>query len=93
MHETGFSWSAGVSLLLWALRRRLYRVVAVAVALTVASGVSSAWFGLGTTGQLALGALYFVVVGTLTNPLHRRLLERAGWRLVAEEPPPGGVSR
>src|SRR5262245_48712305 len=90
IHESGFSWLAGASLLLWALRRRLYLVAALALALNVGLGFVVAWLALGDAGQLALGAFLFVGIGALARPLHRRLLERAGWRLVAEEPPPGG---
>ena len=88
MHQSGFSWLAAVSLLLWALMRRLYLVAAVSVVLGVGLSLVATWFEVGGAGQLALNVLVFAGSGALANPVHRMLLERSGWRVTAEEAAP-----
>jgi hypothetical protein len=80
MNHPGFSWLAAISLPVWALQRRLH---ALALAAFVLSGVINVWFG--STGQAVAFVLQFIVFGALANRLHRRHLERGGWRITAEE--------
>lgn len=80
MNHRGFSWLAAISLPVWALQRRLY---ALALAGFVLSSVINV--GLGTTGQSIAFVLQFVAFGAFANRLHRRHLERRGWRITAEE--------
>src|SRR5262245_59583005 len=90
MHHSGFSWLAGVSLLAWALQRRLYLLVALSVVIGVGLGLAAVSLQLSDAAQLALNAAVFVGNGALANPLHRVLLERSGWRVAAEESAPVG---
>ena len=94
IHQSGFSWLAAVALPVWALQRRLYFVTAVGMAFGVGLNLVVARLQLGVTGQLAMNVLVGTCSGALANPLHRLLLERAGWRVTAEEPTgAGGAAR
>ncbi len=84
MHESGFSWLAGIALFFWALQRRLYLLAAVSLVYGAVGNILAPRFGLGF--QAAAFALQVVVFGALANPLHRWLLDRRGWRITAEEP-------
>lgn len=84
MHQSGFSWLAGIALVVWALRRRLYLLAGFALVYGLGYNVLIAQLSQGL--QLAALAIQFVAVGALANPLHRLLLERGGWQVTAEEP-------
>jgi lipoprotein signal peptidase len=88
MHYSGFSWLAGIALVVWALQRRLYLVAAIALVYGVAWNVFI--IQLSQSMQVILWALQFVVVGALANRLHRILLERRGWLRTEEELPAKG---
>jgi hypothetical protein len=84
MHDDGFSWLAGASLLVWALQRRLYRFSLVGLMLHV--GFTVLTMGQSAAVHLALYVVNFVACGALANRVHRLLLERSGWCVTAEEP-------
>ena len=86
MHQSGFSWLAGIALVLWALRKRLYILAALSLVYGVGYNLVVAQLSPGL--QLAALAIQFSLIGALANPLHRWILERRGWQLTAEEPEP-----
>jgi hypothetical protein len=94
LHRSGFSWLATLAWPLWALHRRLWWVLLASFPLTLsAHGVANWAIGLvpGETpqGLLALAWLigWSLAAGRWANGLHRRLLERAGYRMTATELP------
>lgn len=85
MHYDGFSWLAGIVLVVWALQRRLYLVAAFSLIYGVAWNVLVNQVSLGM--QVALWLLQLVVIGSLANRFHRWLLDRTGWLRTDEELP------
>ncbi len=94
LHRTGFSWLALLAWPLWALHRQAWWVLLVSVPLTTAAhAIANQAIGW-VPGEAAQGALalvwligWSVVAGRWANALHRRLLERAGYRMTATELP------
>ena len=94
LHRTGFSWLAAVAWPLWALHRRLWWVLLASLPLTAAlHSVVNQAIGLvpGDTAQGVLALAWLIgwsfVAGRWANLLHRRLLERGGYRMTATELP------
>ena len=94
LHRTGFSWLATLAWPLWALHRRLWWLLLLSLPLTFAlhSAVNRAIeFVPGDMAQGLLALLWLVgwsvAAGFWANALHRRLLERAGFRMTATELP------
>lgn len=94
LHRTGFSWLAAVAWPLWALHRRLWWVLLLSLPLTFALHTVVNWgieFVPGATAQGALALLWVVgwsfAAGRWANALHRRLLEKGGFRMTATELP------
>lgn len=94
LHRTGFSWLAVLAWPLWALHRRLWWVLLASFPLTTfahgAANLAIGWVpGETAQGLLALAWLigWSVAAGRWANALHRRLLERAGYRMTATELP------
>lgn len=94
LHRTGFSWLAAVAWPLWALHRRLWWVLLLSLPLTAA--LHTVVNGLielvrGDTAQGLLALLWLVgwslAAGRWANALHRRLLEKGGYRMTATELP------
>jgi hypothetical protein len=84
MHDDGFSWLAGFSLIVWALQRRLYRFGLACLMLHVGFTLLLTRQSAGM--QIALYVVNFMVCGALASRVHRLLLERSGWCVIAEEP-------
>lgn len=84
MHYSGFSWLAGIALIVWALQRRLYMVTALGLVYGIAFNVLIAQ--LNNNLQIVLIGTQFVIFGSFANRLHRMLLERNGWLRTEEEP-------
>ena len=100
LHRTGFSWLAAVAWPLWALHRRLWWVLLLSLPLTAAlHTVVNESIGLlqGDTARGVLALLWLVgwslAAGRWANALHRRLLEKGGYRMTATELPSAGVNR
>ncbi len=97
LHRTGFSWLAVLAWPLWALHRRLWWVFLASFPLTTAAhGIANLAIG-AVPGENAQGALalfwligWSLAAGRWANGLHRRLLERAGYRMTATELPAAG---
>jgi hypothetical protein len=94
LHRTGFSWLAVLAWPLWALHRRLWWVLLLSFPLaTAAHAIANlviGWVpGEDAQGMLALVWLigWSLAAGRWANALHRRLLERAGYRMTATELP------
>lgn len=88
-HYSGFSTLAGITLVIWALQRRLYALAGIALLYGIAYNVVVV--SLGPAWQWAALVAQFLVFGAFANRLHLWLLERGGWELTAQEsPPPGG---
>lgn len=76
----GFCWSAFLFGPLWLLYRRLWLVLVLYVALAGALLVGLRTVGLGTDGQVVVGALIELLVGFEAATLRRFTLARRGWR-------------
>jgi hypothetical protein len=95
LHRSGFSWLAAIALPLWALHRRLWRTL-IAVSLlspflhTLVGHLNERVPGQVAQGLLALAWLlaWSLACGAMANRWHRHCLERAGYRVIATEPPP-----
>jgi hypothetical protein len=94
LHRSGFSWLAAVAWPLWALHRRLWWVLLASLPMTFGLHTFVNWaIGLvpGETPQGALALAWVIgwsfASGRWANALHQRLLERAGYRMTATEPP------
>lgn len=96
LHRTGFSWLAMLAWPLWALHRRLWWVLLVSFPLTLSAHGLANWaieFVPGDTAQGLLALLWLIgwslAAGRWANALHRRLLEKGGYRMTATELPAG----
>lgn len=85
MHYSGFSWLAGIVLVVWALQRRLYLVAAFSLIYGIAYNVLLIQLSMGL--QVALWLIQLAVFGSVANRFHRWLLERGGWLRTDEERP------
>ena len=100
LHRTGFSWLAAVAWPLWALHRRLWWLLLLSLPLTAALHTvvnESIELVQGDTAQGVLALLWLLgwslASGLWANALHRRLLEKGGYRMTATELPSAGANR
>ncbi len=88
LHETGFSWIAGLAPLVWAVIHRRWATAVLVGPL----GVAVQWWGNALTESgagglsFAVALLQLVLLGNLAAWWHRLCLRRAGYRLVAAAP-------
>lgn len=84
LHRSGFAWLAVLSLMAWALQRRLYRLAALALAYGFALPLLLAAVPIDASFYLPLWLLQSLLLGFICNPLHQRWLLRSGWCLDAQ---------
>jgi hypothetical protein len=82
-HYSGFSWLAGIALVVWALQRRLYVIAVFALIYGIAYNVLAVQ--LDALVQVFLYVVQFFVLGAVANRLHLLLLEKQGWIRTEEE--------
>ncbi len=87
-HCSGFAWLAVLSLMAWALQRRLYKLAALALLYSLVAGPICAAIGLEGWGLLLFFVIQSWVLGRFCNRWHQRWLLRAGWHLDARPASP-----
>jgi len=83
MHYGGFSFMAGIALVVWALQRRLYAVAGISLVYGVA--YNTLMLQLSPYVQVFMWLAQFLVIGFLANRFHRWHLERGSWVRTEEE--------
>ena len=100
LHRSGFSWLAAIALPIWAFSKGLYRTALVALVVVIAASqlvppmvdrIESET----ASGLVALGYVlaYWLVPGFYATRWHRRVLERTGYFVGADEESSAGPSQ
>ena len=92
LHRSGFSWLAACALPIWAFSKRLYRTALFTLIVSVAASQLTPLLidrmeSETISGLLALayGLVYWMVPGFYATRWHRRVLERSGYFVTADE--------
>ena len=92
LHRSGFSWLAAFALPIWAFSKRLYRTALIALVGVVAASqlvplILDRIESETVSGLLALAYVvaYWMVPGFYATRWHRRVLERRGYFVGADE--------
>jgi|SRR5688572_15672358 len=92
LHRSGFSWLAAFALPVWAFSKRLYRTALLTLVVSVAASQLTPLLidrmeSDTVSGLLALAyvLVYWMVPGFYATRWHRRVLERSGYFVSADE--------
>lgn len=91
LHVGGFSWLAMLALPVWALRRDLRRLAALALPLLLVPGPLLLALGVSEFVTLLSAWALMVGYGALAPRLHVLWMRRTGWVVLAEEPAATGT--
>jgi hypothetical protein len=83
LHTSGFSWLAAIVFPAWALKHGLYKTALAVFVLNFLINI----FISATVIKLFCAAVLIVIYGFFSNRFHAYVLERAGYRITAQEPP------